>query len=306
VYLAAIERLTATVTAELAKGGGELEAVLQEYGEKYPRLAGLDALRQDLLRYRRLDEALRERRLGPILARMEGLQLATPPFQQALERMRESRLPPPEVVQRHAAVTEAWNRGAGEEAIAGLQALAGGPWADTVAEELAHKKAVAEQFKALQQARGGKDYEDRLLNFYGALDAQADGYFLHAIEADVAVSRSKALARAQAQLARAQGLWQQYRQAGGIGGEQRLEAGISPGFRSQARLLAAAQEDARQGVQTLTLLEAGEAAKWKPLQQEIQSEADMQRRSLEDLRTVLEPNLVKAKLALIGGRSDEE
>ena len=42
------------------------------------------------------------------------------------------------------------------------------------------------------------------------------------------------------------------------------------------------------------------------VQAEIDAEAELQRQSLQELYRVLEPGLLKAKLELIGGQSDEE
>jgi len=107
-------------------------------------------------------------------------------------------------------------------------------------------------------------------------------------------------------LTRAQAAWGQYRNGGGIGGEQRLESGVSGKFRSQARLLAQAQVDARQGVRIHEMLKADVAAPWIKLRDEIDAERELQRQSLQELHRVLESGVLKAKLALIGGRSDEE
>jgi hypothetical protein len=101
-------------------------------------------------------------------------------------------------------------------------------------------------------------------------------------------------------------MWTKYRSGGGIGGERRLEAGISAAFRSQAALLAQAQAEVRQGMRIHKLLNAEVATQWSTLRDEVEAEAELQRRSLENLQSVLEPGLLKAKLALIGGRNDEE
>ena len=42
-------------------------------------------------------------------------------------------------------------------------------------------------------------------------------------------------------------------------------------------------------------------ARWRKVQEEIKAELEQQRSSLLDLRHVLEPGLLKAKLALLGG-----
>jgi hypothetical protein len=53
-------------------------------------------------------------------------------------------------------------------------------------------------------------------------------------------------------------------------------------------------------------LKADRPAQADQLQQDIDAEVELQRRSLQELRMVLEPNLLKAKLALIGGEQGEE
>lgn len=306
VYLAAIERLKATIDAELRADRPEnLKAVFKEYAEKYPRLAGVENLRQDLQQYAALQDELRARRLGSLIAALAKVSFSTPPFQEQFRKLRSSRLPSADTMQQYEAVAKAWREGDVKEALARLQKMTSGPWADVAAKELEHKKAVADQYQALQAARGAKGYEDRLLAFYGSLDAEDDAYFVRATEADVAAYKGKALGRAEELLNRAQAAWGQYQQQGAIGGEQRLESGISGGFKAQARLLSEAQAKASQGMQIYRLLKADNVAQWAKLQDEITAETELQRRSLQELSMVLEPGLLKAKLALIGDQSGE-
>ncbi|SOZ54685.1 putative Forkhead-associated protein [Cupriavidus taiwanensis] len=304
VYLAAIDRLNATIAAELGRDRPEaLQPVLAETREKYPRLAGLDRLQSDLDRYTGLLQALRARRLGQLVARLADSRFATPPFQAQLASL-GARLPPPEMAREYANAAKAWQRGDSTAALAALGQIRGGPWADDLARDVAHKQKVAAQYAALQSARGGRGYEDRLLDFYAMLEAEEDGYFAKAVEADVNGVRDSALRRARELMASALAAWKQYRANGVIGGEQRLEPGISPKFRAQARLLSQAQDDARQGMRIFTQLRAGESADLAQLakvEQEIRAEAEQQRHALRELSTVLDPAVLKAKLALIGG-----
>ena len=173
-----------------------------------------------------------------------------------------------------------------------------------VQKELAHKKAVASQFADLQKARGSKTYEDALLSFYEMLDMESDGYFVKAVAPEMASIKGKAIARAQGLMTQAQTAWTQYRTNGGIGGSQRLESGVSDSFRTQARLLSDAEDAATRGMRIFRQTKSDDTAdqaKWSALTNEITTEADLQRRSLQDLRMVLEPALLKTKLALIGG-----
>jgi hypothetical protein len=306
VYLAAIDRLNSTIRTELARDKPDaLPAVLDDYAQRYPRLAGLDRVREDLHHYADVLNAALSRQLTPLLALLKTVRFSTPPFQAQFQQLAASRLPSNDVIQRHDAASAAWQRGDTQQAQADLQAMPAGPWSEEIAAELAHKKALLDQFTDLQKTRGGKDYDERLLSFYASLDPVADAWFVQSVQKDVAAVHDKALARAQDLMLRAQSLWKEYRASGPIGGTQRLEAGISPGFRSEARLLSDAQSAAQQGMRIYTQLKADHPADFDRLLADIQAEAELQRRSLTELRMVLDPGLLKAKLALIGGEQSE-
>ena len=308
VYLAAIERLKATVTAELERGTpAALEAVLKDYAEKYPRLAGLDALQNDLRQYLEVEGEPRVRRLGRPIALLASTRFSTPPFQARFRALASSdRFPPAEVVQQYGAVAEAWRQGDAKQAFASLQKLVTGPWADPAARELQHKRAIVEQYGALQRARGTAGYEERLLAFYASLDPYEDAYFVRATEADVGLHKDEALARAREALERAETLWRRYGENGAIDGRQRLKAVVSNEFRTQAQSLAEAHECAQRGVRVYAQFKAAPPARLAKVQEEIAAEAELQRKALLELRHVLDPGLLKEKLTLLGGRNDGE
>jgi pSer/pThr/pTyr-binding forkhead associated (FHA) protein len=307
VYLAAIDRLNSTIATELGRDKPDaLPAVLDDYAQRYPRLAGLDALRSDLRQYTDIFKEMTARRLVPLLALMKKARFNTPPFRSQYAQLSASRLPSADVVTRHDAASAAWQSGDSQQALAGLQAIPAGPWSDVIAAEFAHKKALLDQFADLQKSRGAGDRDDKLLSFYASLDPVEDVYFVRSVQGDVNALRDKALARAQDQIDRAQGLWRQYRANGSIGGTQRLESGISGGFRSQALLLSGANTAAQQGMRVYTQLKAPHPAGSDQLLEDIEAETQLQRRSLQELRMVLEPGLLKSKLALIGGSDESE
>lgn len=308
VYLAAIERLKTAIATELTQSRPEaLEPLLKEYAEKYPRIGGMDNVRRDLRQYLEIENEVRDRRTGRLIALLAKANFSTPPFQASFRALgTNNRLPPADIIGKYQAASRAWRQGDMPQTFAVLEKLASGPWAELGARELAHKKALAEQFSALQKARGAKGYEEQLLAFYGSLDPDEDAYFIKATEADAGPYRNKALGRAQELLNQAQASWRQYKDNGAIEGAQRLEARVSNEFRTQARLLTEANENVQQGGRIYRQLKADVPAQWSKMQEEIGTEADVQRRSLLELRTVLEPELWKAKLALLGGRSNEE
>jgi pSer/pThr/pTyr-binding forkhead associated (FHA) protein len=306
VYLPAIARLNTAIDTDLPKGNFDaLRAMMNEYAEKYPRLAGLDRSRADLQQYAALADDARARKLGPLLALMKSARFATPPFQKQYQQLAATQLPSDALIRQYDLAAAAWQRGDGQQALAGLKSIPASPWSDVLAQEAAHKQAVLDQYAALQKARGSKDYDEQLLTFYGALDPIDDAWFVQAIAPDVASIRDKALARAQDWLTQAQGFWHQYRENGAIGGGERLESGISPQFRSQAKLLSDAQAVAQRGMRIYTQLRADHSADWDSLLAAINAEIDLQRRSLQELRMVLDPELLRQKLTLIGGAGSE-
>jgi pSer/pThr/pTyr-binding forkhead associated (FHA) protein len=308
VYLAAIERLKATITAELERDTpAALEAVLKDYAEKYPRLGGLDGLRSDLRRYLEIEAEPRARRLGRPIALLTSARFSTPPFQDKFRALTSSdRFPPAEIVQQYGAVSEAWRQGDAKQAFVGLQKLVTGPWADPAVRELQHKRAIVEQYAALQRARGSAGYEERLIAFYSSLDPYEDAYFVRATEPEVGLHKNEALARAREALERAEMLWRRYRENGAIDGRQRLKSVVSNEFRTQAQSLAEAHECAQRGLRVYAQFKAAPPARLSKVPEEIAAEAELQRRSLLELRHVLEPGLLKAKLTLLGGRNDGE
>ncbi|WP_413196283.1 FHA domain-containing protein [Pararobbsia alpina] len=307
VYLPAMDRLNSTIVSALAADNpGAVKSALDEYADKYPRLGGLDVVREDLRTYSALDADLRGKKLGALIDKVKAVHFSTPPFEAQYAHMKQTVLPSPEMTDAYAAAATAWHAGNSKQALASLAAIsAPAPWADVVAADIAHKKVVVNEFAALQAARATSVYQDRLLAFYGNLDPKDDAYFVRAVQGDVDDVRDKALAHAHDLITRSQAEWLKYRDGGAIGGTQRLESGISEKFRSQAHLLSDAQTSAQQGMRIFTELNAEFPTDYTQLADAVDAEVELQRRSLDELRMVLDPGLLKAKLALIGGGDDE-
>ena len=307
VYVAAIDRLKSAIAAELGRDRPDaLEAVLNEYAEKYPRIGGLDAVRNDVRQYLEIDREARERNLGRFASRLAKARFATPPFKEKLRTLASNeRFPPRQLLQQYDAVAKAWHQGDSRQALAGLQKMAGGAWADSVAREAERKKNIADQFAALQGGRDAKGYDERLQAFYFALDPDEDAWFMQAVEPEIARNRDRILKRAQDRFARAEALWRQYRDNGAIEGGQRLEGSITDKFRAQARLLSEANAEAQQGVRMHRQLKAEYPMQSAKLQEDIAAELELQRKSVQELRSVLEPALLKSKLELLGVQGGE-
>jgi pSer/pThr/pTyr-binding forkhead associated (FHA) protein len=302
VYLGAIERLKASIGAEMARDRPEnLQAVLKEYADKYPGLGGLDLVRQDLARYVDIKREARSRAPGRLLSMMLKAEFVTPPFRDSMQAMTASgQVPPRDVVDAYWRTTQAWRDGQVGPALAGLRALVTGPWAAAAATELQRKQALVDQFAALQGARAAADHADRLIAFREALDVDEDVHFARATQADLDQQKDKVAARAQSLTNRARALWQEYRSGGAIEASQRIETSISGRFRNQARLLSEARQAAQRGGEIHALLGASEPDPSATIRAEIKAEAQLQRTALLELRNVLDPQLLRDKLALLG------
>ena len=156
------------------------------------------------------------------------------------------------------------------------------------------------RFAALEQSTNTAEFVDQLLTFRESLDTEEDVYYLRATAAELNQQRDKVIARAQDAMNRARTLWQEYRSNGAIDASQRIETSISDGFRHEAHLLAEASRYARQGFLIYSLVDAAGAERWAAILAEIEAEASQQRSRLNDLSNVVEPELLKTKLALLG------
>jgi len=302
VYLPVIERVKTNITTELGRDNPDaLKPLLKETAEKYPGLGGLDRVRQDLASYIEIRREVGSRKSGRLFALLHEAHFVTPPFQQAFRALSEGgQLPPPELLRQYDTATQAWKEGNTSEALAGLRKITTGAWGEDVSKELERRSRVSSRFTELQQARNAGDYVDQLLAFRESLDTNEDAYFLHATAADLSQHKDNVIARAQDAMNRARTLWEQYRTNGAIDASQRIETTISEQFKAAAHLLAEASRYAQQGVLIYLQVDPAGAGQWTGIRDEIEAEEREQRNRLNDLSNVVEPELLRTKLALLG------
>jgi pSer/pThr/pTyr-binding forkhead associated (FHA) protein len=302
VYLPIIERVKANIVRELERDNpAALEPVLKETAEKYPGLGGLDSVRQDLARYIEILREARTRKSGRLFALLRTARFVTPPFERSFRALISSgQLPPTDLLQQYDAATQAWKDANFDEAFAALQKMTAGPWGEDATAELERRRGVAARFATIRQSRNAGGFVDQLLAFRESLDAEEDVYFVRATAAELNLQRDSVIARAQDAMNRARTLWQEYRSNGAIDASQRVETSISDQFRTRAGLLAEASRTAHQGFLIYSQVDAAGAAQWAAIRDEIESEAHEQRSRLHDLSNVVEPELLRNKLALLG------
>jgi hypothetical protein len=306
VYLPVIARIKVNIATELERDNPDaLKPMLDEIAEKYPGLGGLDNVRKDLVRYIEIRREARTRKSGRLFALVGRAHFVTPLLEQSFRSLIESgQLPSADLIQQYNTAMQAWKDGNPGEALARLQKMAAGRWSEEAAEELGRRRGVMAGFVALQQSRNADGYVDQLLAFRGSLDADEDVYFVRATAADLNLQKDKVIARAQDAMNRARASWQEYRSSGAIDASERIETSISDQFRTRARLLADASRYAQQSFQIYSQVDAAGAAQWTAIRDEIESEVHQQRSRLHDLSNVVEPALLKTKLALLGDSTE--
>jgi len=303
VYLPVIARLKDAIATELSRDDPEaLEPLLAETAAKYPGLGGLDSARADLSYYVEIRREARTRQSGRLFALLQKAHFVTPPFEQSLGGLiATGQLPSAELRREYDAATQNWKEGNLDAAVASLQKMASGPWGDEAAAECERRRAVSARFSAIVQMRTAGDYLDQLLAFAQSLDVEEDVYFVHTTADALQLRRDSVVAREQEAINRARMLWQEYRDSGGIDAAQRIDSAVSDSFRRRAQLLAEAQRAARQAFLISSLIDTTAAAQWSALRNEIESEVRQERSSLDELSNVLQPEPLKAKVALLGG-----
>lgn len=299
VQLPAIERLKATIAAGLDRDNPQsIESALDEFAARHPDVGGVEAVRDDLARFLEVRRQARAAAPGRLFAALAQARFATPPFQGAFRALSaQQALPPAALVEQYDAATRRWIAGDAAASLAALRAIGAGPWAGAIAVEARRRQALLAQFEALPAAA---DNAAALLAFRATLDPVEDAYFVRATDAGVERHRQAALARAQSAMTQARALWQQYLDSGAIDARQRSETVVGAEFRNRARLLAEAARQSELATQTFTQVGAAAPAAWAAIRDDIGREAQLQRSALLELRNVLEPALLRDKLALLG------
>jgi hypothetical protein len=307
VYLPVLERVKANIATELSRDNPDvLKPALEEIIAKYPRLGGMDVVRQDLAHYTEIRHEARSRKSGRLFALLAKAHFATPPFQTSFHALVEGgRLPPADLLEQYDAATRSWREHNPTDALAELQKLTTtGPWGEYLSRELQRRGEVASAFSALQLSRSAPDYVDRLLAFRESLDSDEDIYFIRATAADLAQQKDQVIERAQDAMNRARTFWQEYRTTGAIDASQRIETTISEDFRVRAHSLAEANKYVSQAFQLYSQVEPAGTRQWTAIREEIQTEVNEQRSRLRDLSNVVEPALLNSKLALLGDANE--
>ncbi len=298
--LMAIERLVATVTDTLGNGDpNTLQAALSDFESHYPRIGGIEKLRNDLNKYLAIDTARKSENWIQAFRLAQDNIFETPPFRERISVLLELELPKPEFIAQYDSAMDAWRQGQLDSAFATLEELVAQPWGDVAQRQLERNRRIKQNYADLLAAKTSANYEDKLLEFYNELDPVQDKYFADALAEDIRQRSETALSKAEQAYIFARKDWEKYRNSGGIRGLQRLEPKVSERYRQLATILSEAYKHMRHGVKVYKLLNKQCPPEWDDLNAQIENEVMLQRRSLGELAMVLEPALNKAKLDLL-------
>ena len=306
VYLPAVDRLKQVIERKLETDKAEeLAAVFATFADQYPRVEGLQMLREDLANYLRLQSLLSPTGQPVSRADIAKLSFASEPFARRFRALQ----PQQDIAARQLQLDTAWREGQLAESLKQLEALAQETGSNRLAQQLVRRRGLMQEFQWLQSAAakaGGAQtqaYQQRLQTLYRKLQPDEDAYLQATLQPEFQQMGRGSLEQASSAWRTAEDRWREYQRDGGIRGALRLEERISPAFRRKARLLsdawlAVAQARAAYGQQQRQLSPEQQA-----LYQKIRSESQLQRRSLQQLSMVLAPALLESKLALLADPS---
>jgi len=299
LYIAAIEDLNRLLAQLPDDRYEEMEAAIEEFTGKYPRITGVDRLRRDLENYGELKRLIDRHAWLEAIGLLEKTRYATPPFLSKVEKLRTQSLPPVDVALQYQQATDAWMSGNGDSSLSMLDELSQGEWGHLARQVRQHRENGWGEFQQFAHAARDDAYSARLLTFYESLDPEEDVYFVKTMATEYRKHQSEAIDKAEQAFAGALKSWSAYQQAGRISGVQRLEATISDRYRLQAERLAASFREVTRGVEIYRLLEQEMSAGYNDLYEEILRECRLQRRSMQELEMVLESTLYARKIALL-------
>lgn len=298
--LEAIEHLQQRVHQQLQQGDAQsLYAILDEFERKYPRITGVQTMRNDLDKYLLVESELQSNHWIQAQQTAADSTFATPLFQQRVALIVREQLPPESVTRRYRQARMDWQQGNTDKAIDALELLKNERWGEVADRSLQHKRKLIDDFEQLQESSGKPGYDKQILAFYRSLDPLEDVWFVASVEDEFQRYRSKALDKAKQQFAKARVAWDRYKKDGGIRGLQRLQASVTPVFRRLATALSDAYDAIAEAMEIHKLLDIDTQSEWYELYARITKEVRLQRQSLTELEMVLEPSLRRAKLELL-------
>ena len=238
IYVKAIDELKANLQAALKRDDRPAMAkLIDDFSSAYPRVSGVDVLRDDLVRYDTLYQLVRQKELLQLVHLRRTAQFRTPIFAEHVDAWLAKELPPSDIIARYAEAAAAWNAGNHDQAIATLQSVKTAPWGEVAVRQIARYQKIGADYADLLASKGSDGYYDRLLVVWSSLRPNEDAHLIRTLEPDFLAHRDQVLPRLDRSLERVRAYWGEYQSDGGISGVTRVEERVSPRFSGQAKRL---------------------------------------------------------------------
>lgn len=300
LYLSAIRSFKERLGSMSGSNENQMLSEVDKLQQKYPRIIGLDAYRDDIKLYQKI-KGLEQGSSGKVLNVQElAGQFKTALFSNLYAQNLRAKLPEGDVANHFSQALAQWHDGSCDESIGTLGKIQDLQWVELAQAKINRQKTICQQFEKLNKSRREKNYENTLLQFYTGLEKEEDRYFVSQIEPEILTYKSKLQGKAEMLLKNAISDWENYTRQGKIEKLQLLESDISTQFTEQSKLLVQANQYIDQAKTIYQML----ALELTPLQKEkvtaIADELAYQRNALEDLaKTSDSSQVAEAKLKLL-------
>ncbi|RUM93238.1 MAG: hypothetical protein DSZ28_08690 [Thiothrix sp.] len=299
LYLAAIKSFISSLQEKIANGDKGLLKEIDRFSSRYPRVAGLELLREDAEKYTQLQQGNTGEDLLNRLQAYQDVSFQTHLFQSELKQMKKENLPPEEIATRFTEAQDLWNKGMVVDAVKTLGSVSHEAWIKKAQAIIERYEDIASRYETLGGQQGADDYQDKLFIFHGSLDPVKDRFFLAAIEGEFAKYRDASKSRADNVMQAASEGLTRYRNSGGIQGLQRLEEQVTEGFKKQSSLLSEIHAQITQAQQVYKILKLELNKDQQKLCESIEREMALQRSALKDLSSILSNKILESKLKLL-------
>ncbi|MGB5468161.1 MAG: FHA domain-containing protein [Sedimenticolaceae bacterium] len=300
VYWPAQQQIAGLLRTHLAQGTlDRLDVELGRVAARYGQFTGFDQLRQDLAGYRAILEALQQDRETEAARLAANARFNAPPFAEAAARLAQERLPSDSFLEGYTAALDLWRAGQIDAARDRLTPLLETPWKAIARREIDRMGRVAEGLTEVQAARGSDADDDRLLDFFHALDGDRDQFFLRSLREAYLQSREQTTRSAQQAAAAAAVAWSSYQDQGGINSTHRLESRIGKAYIERAGALSTAAAAAERATRAYARAKTAIPEEQRLLLGAIAREVALQHQSLDKLQGVLNDVALSRKRALL-------
>jgi len=299
LYVAAIESFKSNLKDKLDSGDKGFLKEIDRFSSRFPRVSGLELLRDDAGKYKQLQQGKAGGDLLDSLQTYQKLSFHTPLFESKLEQIKEENLPPKEIAEKFMKAQKLWQEGMVVDAVTTLKEIDDEGWAEGAQVIAKRYEDIASRYQELGGKQHTDDYQGQLFAFHGSLDADKDRFFLAAIEGEFVKYRDTSKAQADQLIKAAADGLNRYRNSGGIQSLQRLEGKVTKGFKAQSSLLSTIYAQITQVQQVYKVLKLELNPEQQSLCKSIEQEIRLQRSALKDLSSVLSSEILNSKLKLL-------